>query len=213
MSLSITDLAGSVDVTTFKPTQDYVLVRDLNRDRTSGGIILPKESSELRFVEVVAKGPGAYCDRLSRYEPLAYRPGDKLLIMDYAGEYIETNGERYRFVRSHGVWAKVEFADLETFSIHRLMPVMDKLVVKLKDQEKSNGGILLPDDLKLKWAHAEVRSASEGYFNTTLAQQVELGIKAGDKVVFMRYAGANIDVAGEKLRIIQKADVLSVVED
>ena len=213
MSMSITDIFKSIDVSTLRPTQDYLLVKDLSRDKTAGGILLPKESSELRFVEVIAVGPGLFVDKFNAYEPVDFRKGEKLLIMDYAGEYLESGVDRYRFVRSNGVWAKIEFADQGTFSIHRILPVMDKLVIKIKDQEVSPGGIVLPDDLKLKWATAKVVFVSEGLFSVATAKWVDLEVKPSEKIVFMRYAGANIEVAGEKYRIIQKADILSVVEE
>lgn len=212
MTLSIVDLNGKMEAKSVHPKGDFLFVRDLNAERSSGGIELPGGArSECRFAEVKEAGPGLL-DKEGNRIPLPVSAGDIIVMMDYAGEYLELRDGRYRFVHAVGAWAKVTLKSTETLEIESLVPVNDKLLVEVKDEEKSPGGIVLPDDPKLRWATGLVHSVSKGFHHQTTGAFIELDILSGDKIVFMRYAGAVVEIGGKKLRLIQKADVLCVVE-
>lgn len=213
MSMTIVDLEGRVKAGQIRPLGDYLFVRDLTKETTAGGIILPNgERSECRFAEVVAVGSGETNLKNGQTVPLDFKPGETILFMDYAGEYLELKDGRHRFLHANGVWAKAELVSEETLEVRSIRPVMDKLVVEVKEEEKTRGGILLPEDMKLKWASGLVHSVSAGYFHAQSGRQVEMDFKSGEKIAFMRYAGAIVTVGGKKLRLIQKADVLVSIE-
>lgn len=208
--------AGEIDVEKIRPLGDYLLVRTFEKEKTEGGIILPKgERSECRFGEVVASGPGESGLKTGFLRESQFKKGDYILVMDYAGERMEVDGESYRFLHLSGVWAKVKFAGKsETLSVKELTPVTDHVLVKLADEEKSKGGILLPSAPHLSYARAEVVKVNpEGkYFDAKTEQTEVVGVSPGDKIVMLRYAGAIVTVDGTKYRIIQTSDILCVEE-
>lgn len=80
------------------------------------------------------------------------------------------------------------------------------LIKKLEAEEKSEGGIILTDAAKEKPQMAEVVAVGPG----TKDEPMEL--KAGDKVVFSKYAGTDIKYHGEEYTVMSQADILATVE-
>ena len=89
----------------------------------------------------------------------------------------------------------------------KLRPVEDNVVVKLNtaDNEKTIGGIIIPDTAKEKPQIAEVIAVGND-------EDLQKIVKVGDKVLFGKYAGTEIDFEGEKLLILSKSDLLAIVE-
>lgn len=94
----------------------------------------------------------------------------------------------------------------------RIRPINDKLVIKrLEAQEKTKGGILLPDSAKEKPKEGRVIAVGEGQLLDS-GKRAELQIKQDDRVIFTSYAGTEIKVDGEDYLILNASDVLAVVE-
>lgn len=94
----------------------------------------------------------------------------------------------------------------------RIRPINDKLVVKrLEAEEKTKGGILLPDSAKEKPKEGRVVEVGEGKLLES-GKRAELQVKKDDRVIFSSYAGTEIKVAGEEYLILDESDVLAVVE-
>jgi len=88
----------------------------------------------------------------------------------------------------------------------KLKPIEDHVVVKIESaQEKIQGGIIIPDTAKEKPQIAEVIAVG------TDEDLIKI-VKVGDKVLFGKYAGTEIEVEGEKLLILAKGDLLAIVE-
>ncbi|HNV92560.1 MAG TPA: co-chaperone GroES [Candidatus Cloacimonas sp.] len=89
----------------------------------------------------------------------------------------------------------------------KLRPVEDNVVVKLNtaDNEKTIGGIIIPDTAKEKPQIAEVIAVGND-------EDLQKIVKVGDKVLFGKYAGTEIEFEGEKLLILSKSDLLAIVE-
>ena len=93
-----------------------------------------------------------------------------------------------------------------------IRPINDKLVVKrLEAQEKTAGGIILPDAAKEKPKEGKVVAVGEGKLLDN-GKRAELQVKTDDRVIFSSYAGTEIKVDGEKYLILDESDVLAVVE-
>jgi len=93
-----------------------------------------------------------------------------------------------------------------------LRPLHDRLLVKrLEEKEQVQGGIIIPDTAKEKPQQAKVLSVGPGRI-TDDGKLQPLDIKAGDTVVFGKYAGTEVKVDGEDLLIIREDDVLGVLE-
>ena len=88
-----------------------------------------------------------------------------------------------------------------------IRPVEDHLAVKLStlENEKTIGGIIIPDTAKEKPQIAEVIAVGND-------EDLQKIVKVGDKVLFGKYAGTEIELQGEKLLILSKSDLLAIVE-
>ncbi len=92
-------------------------------------------------------------------------------------------------------------------------PLHDRVVVRrITPQEKSAGGIIIPDTVKEKPMEGEVIAAGPGARNEQGAV-VPLEVKAGDRVLFGKWSGTEVKLDGEDLMIMKESDLLGVIED
>lgn len=94
----------------------------------------------------------------------------------------------------------------------KIRPLGDKVVIKLLDaEEKTAGGILLPDSAKKKPTEGKVVAVGEG---RTLenGKKNTLSVKVGDKVIFSKYGGNDVTVDGEDLTILDEDQVYAIVK-
>lgn len=93
-----------------------------------------------------------------------------------------------------------------------LMPLGDRVVVEREESEqKTSGGILLPDSAKDKPARGTVVSVGEGKLDDK-GQRHGLQVKPGDRVVFTSYAGEPFKVGDTELLLMREDDILAVLE-
>jgi len=94
----------------------------------------------------------------------------------------------------------------------KLKPLHDRIVVKrLEEEEKTAGGIIIPDTAKEKPQQGKVMAAGDGKFRDN-GTRSPLDVKLGDRILFSKYAGTDIKVEGEELLIMREDDVLAIVE-
>lgn len=90
-----------------------------------------------------------------------------------------------------------------------LQPLDDRLVVKrLEAEEKTAGGILLPDSAKEKPSKGEIVATGPGKLLDN-GKRAEVEVKVGDTVLFGKYSGTEVKVAGEELLIMRESDILA----
>ncbi len=93
-----------------------------------------------------------------------------------------------------------------------LRPLEDRVVLKVLDaEEKTSGGILLPDTAKEKPQRGKVTAVGDGKFGKDGKRQA-LDVKKGDIVLFGKYAGSDVKVGGEDLKILRESEILAKVE-
>ncbi len=93
-----------------------------------------------------------------------------------------------------------------------LKPLNDRLVVKaVKAEEKTAGGIILPDAAQEKPTEAEVIAVGPGKVLDN-GKIVPLEVKPGDRVIYSRYGGTEVKVGGEEYVILRQDDVLAIRE-
>lgn len=93
-----------------------------------------------------------------------------------------------------------------------IRPLHDRVLVKrLESEEKTKGGIIIPDSAKEKPLEGEVLAVGPGRRDDSGKLQ-ELGVKKGDKVLFGKYAGTEIKVDDEEVVILREDDILGVIE-
>ena len=94
----------------------------------------------------------------------------------------------------------------------KIRPLQDRVMVKrLEEETKTAGGIIIPDTAKEKPQKGEIVAAGPGKKNDDGKVQ-PLDIKAGDKVLFSKYAGTEIKVEGDELLIMREDDIMGVIE-
>jgi chaperonin GroES len=93
-----------------------------------------------------------------------------------------------------------------------VVPLNDKIVVKrLEADEKTAGGILLPDTAKEKPRQGKVLSLGEGK-RLDNGQRAKFQVKQGDRVLFSSYAGSEVTIDGVEHLIMTEDDILAVIE-
>ncbi len=90
-------------------------------------------------------------------------------------------------------------------------PLHDRVVVRrITAEEKTAGGIIIPDTAKEKPQEGEIVAAGPGARNETGAL-VALDVKAGDRVLFGKWSGTEVKINGEDLLIMKESDILGIV--
>ncbi len=93
-----------------------------------------------------------------------------------------------------------------------IRPLGDRIVVKrLEAQEKTKGGVFLPDAAKEKPQEGKVVAVGEGKLLDS-GERAKLQLKKGDRIIFSSYAGTEVTVDGDELLIMSEEDVLAVVK-
>jgi len=91
-------------------------------------------------------------------------------------------------------------------------PLHDRVLVRRIDaEEKTAGGIIIPDTAKEKPQEGEIVAAGPGGRNEQ-GQQVPLDVKAGDRVLFGKWSGTEVKIDGQDYLIMKESDLLGVVE-
>ena len=92
-------------------------------------------------------------------------------------------------------------------------PLHDRVVVRrIEAEEKTSGGIIIPDTAKEKPQEGEVVAVGPGARNDS-GQLVELSVKAGDRVLFGKWSGTEGRIDGEDLLIMKESDILGVLDN
>ncbi|MBM4061647.1 MAG: co-chaperone GroES [Planctomycetes bacterium] len=93
-----------------------------------------------------------------------------------------------------------------------LRPLDDRVVLKVLDaEEKTAGGILLPDTAKEKPQRGKITAVGDGKLGKD-GKRIKLDVKKGDIVLFGKYAGSDVKVAGEDYKILRENEILARLE-
>jgi chaperonin GroES len=94
----------------------------------------------------------------------------------------------------------------------KFRPLHDRVVVRrIEENEKSPGGIIIPDTAKEKPMEGEIVAIGPGARNER-GEIVPLDVKAGDRVLFGKWSGTEVKVDGEELLIMTESDIMGVIE-
>ena len=94
----------------------------------------------------------------------------------------------------------------------RFRPLHDRVVVKRVDaEEKTKGGIIIPDTAKEKPQEGEIVAAGPGARDES-GKIVPLDVKAGDRILFGKWSGTEVRIDGEDFLIMKESDIMGVVE-
>ena len=94
----------------------------------------------------------------------------------------------------------------------KFRPLHDRVLVRrVQEEEKTKGGIIIPDTAKEKPQEGEVVAVGTGARGDD-NEIVPLEVKAGDRILFGKWSGTEVNVDGEELLIMKESDILGVVE-
>jgi chaperonin GroES len=95
----------------------------------------------------------------------------------------------------------------------KIRPLQDRIIVKrVAEEEKTKGGIIIPDTAKEKPIEGKVLAAGNGKVLED-GKVRPLDVKAGDRVLFSKYAGTEVKLDGDEHLIMREEDILGVIED
>jgi chaperonin GroES len=94
----------------------------------------------------------------------------------------------------------------------KVKPLHDRIIVKrLEEEEKTKGGIIIPDTAKEKPFEGKVIAAGDGKMKED-GTKIPMELKKGDRILFAKYGGTDIKIDGEDHLIMKEDDVLAVIE-
>ena len=94
----------------------------------------------------------------------------------------------------------------------KVRPLHDRIIVKrLEEEEKTKGGIIIPDSAKEKPIEGKVIAVGDGKIKED-GTKIPMGIKKGDRVLFTKYGGTEIKIDGEEHLMMKEDDVLAIIE-
>ncbi len=94
----------------------------------------------------------------------------------------------------------------------KIRPLQDRVIVKrIEEEEKSKGGIIIPDTAKEKPQEGKIVAVGKGKPNED-GKITPLDVKVNDRVLFGKYSGTEINIDGEEHLIMREEDILGVIE-
>jgi chaperonin GroES len=90
-------------------------------------------------------------------------------------------------------------------------PLADRVVVKALDAEaKTAGGIIIPDNAKEKPQRGEIVAVGEGKYSDN-GNKIEMTVKKGNKVLYGKYTGTEVNIDGQEYLILRESDILAII--
>jgi chaperonin GroES len=94
----------------------------------------------------------------------------------------------------------------------KIRPLQDRVIVKrIEEEEKSKGGIIIPDTAKEKPQEGKVIAVGKGKVNED-GKLIPLDVKVNDRILFGKYSGSEINIDGDEHLIMREEDILGIIE-
>jgi chaperonin GroES len=94
----------------------------------------------------------------------------------------------------------------------KFTPLQDRVLVRrIEGEEKTKGGLIVPDTAKEKPSEGEIIAVGEGA-RTESGELIPMAVKAGDRVLFGKWSGSEVRLEGEDLLIMKESDVLGIIQ-
>jgi len=92
-------------------------------------------------------------------------------------------------------------------------PLHDRVLVRrVESEEKTAGGLIIPETAKEKPQHGEVVAVGDGARKDN-GERIEMAVNAGDTVLFGKWSGTEVTIDGEELLIMKESDILGIIDD
>jgi chaperonin GroES len=94
----------------------------------------------------------------------------------------------------------------------KIRPLQDRIIVKrIEEEEKTKGGIIIPDSAKEKPSEGKVVAVGTGKVNDD-GKKIPMEVKVGDRVLFGKYSGTEVKIEGEEHLILREDEIIGIVE-
>ncbi|MEW5767276.1 MAG: co-chaperone GroES [bacterium] len=94
----------------------------------------------------------------------------------------------------------------------KIRPLSDRIIVqRVEEEERTKGGLIIPDTAKEKPQEGKVIAVGSGKFNDK-GERILMEVKADDRVLFGKYSGTEIKLEGEEYLIMHQDDILGIIE-
>jgi chaperonin GroES len=94
----------------------------------------------------------------------------------------------------------------------KIRPLQDRVIVKrIEEEEKTKGGLIIPDTAKEKPQEGKIVAVGKGKLNED-GKVMPLDVKVNDRVLFGKYSGTEINIEGEEHLIMREEDILGIIE-
>jgi chaperonin GroES len=94
----------------------------------------------------------------------------------------------------------------------KLRPLQDRILVKrVEEEEKTKGGIIIPDTAKEKPAEGKVMEVGKGKLDES-GKRIPPEVKKGDRILFGKYSGTEVKIEGKEYLIMREEDVLGIID-
>ncbi|MBW1777002.1 MAG: co-chaperone GroES [Deltaproteobacteria bacterium] len=94
----------------------------------------------------------------------------------------------------------------------KLKPLQDRILVeRVEEEQKTKGGIIIPDTAKEKPAEGKVIAVGSGKLDEN-GKRMPLDVKKGDRILFGKYAGTEVKIEGKEYLMMREDDVLGIIE-
>jgi len=195
-----------------QPKGDRVLVKVAEEEtKTRGGILLPVSAiKKPTSGDVVSVGDGRVGDEV---RPFHLKAGDTVLYSKFGFMYTDVKlaGEDYILIREQDVIAIMPKSNAQAEDIPLMQPLSDRVLIKVEDtSDVTIGGVVLPETAKERPLLGTVVSMGPGkYDKDSPEQRKAMVVKPGDKVLYFKYAGDNMETPdGTKYIVVREDDIL-----
>lgn len=194
------------------PKGDRVLVKVAAEEvKTRGGILLPPSAQKKPTSgEVVGLGDG----RTGKdTRPFYLKEGQTVIYSKFGFMYLDLkfNGSDYILIREDDVIGIMPRANAQADDVPELQPLSDRVLVAVEDvADVTIGGVVLPESAKERPLIGTIVRTGPGKFDKDAeGQRKPMTVKAGDKVLYFKYAGDNMETpAGAKYVVLREDDIL-----
>lgn len=109
-------------------------------------------------------------------------------------------------------WFRSAKTDQMEDKLANFRPLGDRVLVKrVKEEEKTKGGIIIPDTAQEKPQEGEIVAVGPGARDED-GERIELDVKVGDRILFGKWSGTEVKLDGEELLIMKESDILGIIE-
>lgn len=194
------------------PRGDRVLVKVAEEEtKTRGGILLPTSAiKKPTSGEVLDLGDGRTIDGIKHF---TLKKGETVLYSKFGFMYtdIKMGDQDYILIREEDVIAVMPRANAQAEDIPDMRPLADRVLIKVEDtSDVTIGGVLLPESAKERPVSGTIVTVGPGkYDKDAEGQRKAMVVKPGDKVLYFKYAGDNMETPdGVKYVVLREDDIL-----